>query len=193
MCRHRRSKVSMLTQWPTEEEMHPRTGGARAGGLLVTVKKWRAIFLVIFFCVRFGFFFLFLAAFAFLLFLLFLFFCFSALPAFSFFCFSCFSCFSASPLFRIFLLVCFSARLIDLEVKIVKNGMVASMEHFWQLTFAKFAPRLRARTIWKSKSFKNGVIGAFLGVEVAKICTTPACENDFEVIFVKTPGSRDVL
>ena len=54
----------------------------------------------------------------------------------------------------------------------------------------KFAPRLRARTIWKSKSLKTGMVGALLEVEVAKICTTPARENDLEVKIVKTPGSR---
>ena len=57
----------------------------------------------------------------------------------------------------------------------------------------KFAPRLRARTIWKSKSLKTESIGRFFEVEVAKICTTPARENDLEVKIVKTPGSRDVF
>ena len=57
-------------------------------------------------------------------------------------------------------------------------------EHFWKLKSEKFAPRLRARTIWKSKPLKNGMIGAHLEVEVAKICTTPARENDLEVKIV---------
>ena len=42
-------------------------------------------------------------------------------------------------------------------------------------TVAKFAPRLRARAIWKS----------LLEVEVAKICNTPARESDLEVKIVK--------
>ena len=49
----------------------------------------------------------------------------------------------------------------------------------------KFAPRLRASTIWKSKSLKTGMVGALLEVEVAKICTTPARQNDSEVKIVK--------
>ena len=50
---------------------------------------------------------------------------------------------------------------------------------------AKFAPRLRARAIWKSKPLKTQGAGALLEVEVAKICTTPARENDLEVKTVK--------
>ena len=49
----------------------------------------------------------------------------------------------------------------------------------------KFAPRLRARTIWKSKSLKTERFGALLEVEVDKICTMPARENDLEVKIVK--------
>ena len=49
----------------------------------------------------------------------------------------------------------------------------------------KFAPRLRARTIWKSKSQKTGMVGALLEVEVGKICTTPARDNDLEVKIFK--------
>ena len=58
---------------------------------------------------------------------------------------------------------------------------------------AKFAPRLRARMIWKSKSLKTGGARALLEVEVAKICTTPARESDSEVKIVKAPGARDVF
>ena len=54
----------------------------------------------------------------------------------------------------------------------------------------KFAPRLRARTVWKSKSLKTDGFGALLEVEVPKICTTPAREHDLEVKIVKTPGAR---
>ena len=63
-------------------------------------------------------------------------------------------------------------------------------EHFWKLKSPKFAPRLRGRTIWKSKSLKTDGPGALLEVEVAKICTTPARQNDLEVKIVKTPGAR---
>ena len=45
----------------------------------------------------------------------------------------------------------------------------------------KFAPRLRARAIWKSKSLKTEGARAHLEVEVSKICTTPARQNDSEV------------
>ena len=106
------------------------------------------------------------------------------------------------------------ARERDLEVKIVKNWGCGSTfgsssrqnlhhacarerfgsqnrqklrgsEHFWKLKSAKFVPRLRARTIWKSKSLKTERFGALLEVEVGKICTTPARENDLEVKIVK--------
>ena len=50
----------------------------------------------------------------------------------------------------------------------------------------KFAPRLRARTIWKSKSLKTERFGALLEVQVAKICTTPARESDSEINIVKS-------
>ena len=50
----------------------------------------------------------------------------------------------------------------------------------------KFAPRLRARAIRKSKSLKAGMFGALLEVELRKNCTTPARENDSEVKIVKT-------
>ena len=49
----------------------------------------------------------------------------------------------------------------------------------------KVAPRLRASTIWKSKSLKTDSLGALLEVEVAKICTTPAHQHDLEVKIVK--------
>ena len=49
----------------------------------------------------------------------------------------------------------------------------------------KFAPRLVARAIWKSKSLKTGMPGALLEVGFAKICTTPARESDLEVKIVK--------
>ena len=49
----------------------------------------------------------------------------------------------------------------------------------------KFAPRLRARAIRKSKSFKTGMLGALLEVDLDNICTTPARESDWEVKIVK--------
>ena len=53
------------------------------------------------------------------------------------------------------------------------------------LKSAKFAPRLRARAIWKSKLLNTEGSRALLDVEVGKICTTPARENDLEVKIVK--------
>ena len=49
----------------------------------------------------------------------------------------------------------------------------------------KFAPRLRARAIRKSKSLKTRRPGALLEVELRKICTTPARQSDLEVKIVK--------
>ena len=49
----------------------------------------------------------------------------------------------------------------------------------------KFAPRLRARAIRKSKSLKHRGFGALLEVDIDKICTTPARESDLEVKIVK--------
>ena len=45
--------------------------------------------------------------------------------------------------------------------------------------------RLRARAIRKSKSLKTVCVGAFLEVEIRKICTTPARESDSESKIVK--------
>ena len=42
---------------------------------------------------------------------------------------------------------------------------MADSEHFWNLSFAKFAPRLRARTIWKSKLIKIDDFGTFLEIQ----------------------------
>ena len=64
-------------------------------------------------------------------------------------------------------------------------------EHFWNLSFAKFAPRLRARAIWKSKLLKHRGFGTFFEVEFRKIYTTPARESDLEVKTVKIPGARN--
>ena len=50
---------------------------------------------------------------------------------------------------------------------------------------AKFAPRLRASTIRKSKSLKTDCARALLEVEAAKICTTTARQHDLEVKIVK--------
>ena len=58
---------------------------------------------------------------------------------------------------------------------------------------AKFAPRLRARAIRKSKSLKTDSVGALLEVEVAKICTTPARENGLEAKIVKNWQCRSTF
>ena len=57
----------------------------------------------------------------------------------------------------------------------------------------KFAPRLRARAIWKSKSLKTGTPGALLEVDIDKICTTPARESDLEVEIVKKWQARSTF
>ena len=67
---------------------------------------------------------------------------------------------------------------------------LAWSEHFWKFKMPNFASRLRASTIWKSKSLKIDRFGALLEFEVGKICTTPARENDLEIKIVKTPGAR---
>ena len=65
---------------------------------------------------------------------------------------------------------------------------LAALGHFWKFKSRKLAPRLRARAIWKSKSFK-----ALLEVELRKICTTPARESDLEVKTVKKSQLRALL
>ena len=57
----------------------------------------------------------------------------------------------------------------------------------------KFAPRLRARAIWKSKSLKTGGVGALFEVGLTKICTTPARERDLEVKIVKDWHDRSTF
>ena len=86
------------------------------------------------------------------------------------------------------------ARDSDLEVKIVKNWeprstfgswsrqnlhhawgrerfgsqnrkKLSASELFWKLKSPKFAPRLRARAIWKSKSLQHRVLGTFLDLQ----------------------------
>ena len=83
------------------------------------------------------------------------------------------------------------ARESDSEVKIVKKRTVS--EHFWKLSFAKFAPRLRARAIRKSKSLKHRGFGPLLEVEFHKICTTPARESELEVKIVKAWHARSTF
>ena len=62
-----------------------------------------------------------------------------------------------------------------------------------KLKSPKFAPGLRARAIWKSKSLKSERFGQLFEVELRKICTTPARESDSEVKSVKAPGARTTL
>ena len=69
---------------------------------------------------------------------------------------------------------------------------LAVSEHFWKFTSTKFAPRLRARAIWKSKSLKTGMFGALLEVDIDKICTTPARESDFDKICTTPARERDL-
>ena len=83
------------------------------------------------------------------------------------------------------------ARKSDLEVKIVKNWRARGTFGSWSCQ--KFAPRLRATAIWKSKSLNADSLGALLEAEVAKICTTPSRDGDSEVKIVKAPGDRDVF
>ena len=58
---------------------------------------------------------------------------------------------------------------------------------------AKFAPRLCARAIRKSKSLKTRRLGALLENEFAKICTMPARESDSEVKIVKNWQARSTF
>ena len=44
--------------------------------------------------------------------------------------------------------------------------------------YEKLALHLRIKIIWKLKLFK--IIGIFLEIDVAKICTPPTRENDLE-------------
>ena len=57
----------------------------------------------------------------------------------------------------------------------------------------KFAPRLRARAIWKSKSLKHRGFGALFEVDLDKICTTPARESDLEIKIVKNWRCRSTF
>ena len=65
-------------------------------------------------------------------------------------------------------------------------SIVLSLRKLAKVAPKKFAPRLRARAIWKSKSLKHRGFGALLEVDIDKICTTPARESDLEVKIVKT-------
>ena len=75
------------------------------------------------------------------------------------------------------------ARESDLEVKIIKK--LAGSERFLKLGFVKFAPPLRVRMIWRSKSLKTGMPGVLFEVELRKICTTLRRESNLEVKIVK--------
>ena len=66
-------------------------------------------------------------------------------------------------------------------------------EHFWKLSFAKFAPRCGAKAVWKSKSLKLEGFGALLEVQLRKICTTLWRESGLEVKTVKNWRSRGVF
>ena len=60
------------------------------------------------------------------------------------------------------------ARESDLEAKIVK--ILACREHFWKLTSTKFAPRLRARAIRKSKSLEVESVFRVAGAGISTRC-----------------------
>ena len=66
-------------------------------------------------------------------------------------------------------------------------------EHRVPKMSTKFAPRLRARAIRKSKLSKTGMFGALLEVDIDKICTTPARESDLEVKIVKNWHDRSAF
>ena len=66
-------------------------------------------------------------------------------------------------------------------------------EDLWPKISTKFAPRLRARAIWKSKSLKHRGFGALLEVDLDKICTTPARESDLDVEIVKNWQARSTF
>ena len=57
----------------------------------------------------------------------------------------------------------------------------------------KFAPRLRARAIWKSKSLRHRGFGALFEVELTKICTRPVRESDVEDKIVKNWHARSTF
>ena len=54
----------------------------------------------------------------------------------------------------------------------------------------KFAPGLRARAIWKPKSFKFEGFGRLFEVNAGKICTTPVRESDLEVKIITVKAGR---
>ena len=57
----------------------------------------------------------------------------------------------------------------------------------------KFALCLCTSTIWKLKSLKTDRFGALLEIEVAKICTTPARQNDLEIKIAKKWHDRSTF
>ena len=63
------------------------------------------------------------------------------------------------------------ARESDLGSKWLKK--MRASDDFWKLKLPKLAPRLRARTIWKSKSFKHQALGAFSEVQNAFRVASP--------------------
>ena len=72
-----------------------------------------------------------------------------------------------------------------------KKHHAAWSEHFWKLSSAKFAPRLRARSIWKSKSLKTDGLGTFLEVQngfrvagagISTCCKIRGRRRDFDAL-----------
>ena len=75
------------------------------------------------------------------------------------------------------------ARESDLEAKIVKTPWVRSTFGSWASQNLHHAC---ARERFRSQNrLKGGMLGFLLEVELHKICTTPARENDLEVKIVK--------
>ena len=82
------------------------------------------------------------------------------------------------------------ARESDLEVKIVKNWQPRSTFGSWSRQNLHHAC---ARERFGSKSLKTERFGAILEVEVGRICTMSARENDLEVKIVKNWQARSTF
>ena len=65
---------------------------------------------------------------------------------------------------------------------------LACSKRFWKLSFVKFAPRLRARAIWKAKSLKTGGVGALLEVSFAKFAARLRARAIWKSKSLKTDG-----
>ena len=75
-----------------------------------------------------------------------------------------------------------SIRMLNMLSAVTHSG---SVEHFHQHLHPPQRNLAKTTAIWKSKPLKTEGAGALLEVEVGKICTTPARENDLEVKIAK--------